>query len=274
MEQLEIVSDGLKLEESLSLIEKLQKAEARALASGQALNELIDYLLSIPFQPCAETTMEVSDVYVENLRSMAIYARETKPLTHAREVMRKAEEWDAVRALTLWEVPKDEPLIEQIIEDYSLLRSLLKDRLDEAHKEYINGETVALEDFDRDEITTLRTERDELAALVERKDDALMSASGRFNCIAMDLASGLKPIAEHIEQAEHAALQAYKLQGPTVLADLKAQVRREALEAYHDGMDTVATCIRKRMESPDDTQVAVVERIGAAELRRMAGEGK
>ncbi len=166
--------NGLNLTETLSLAEKLQRAEERALA--------------------AETTLELVRRQLERETPGWVVRVEYLDLTAAREVMRKAEQ------------------------------------------------------------------RDELAAMVERKDKALDAI--RTNRIG---ATGGCDRDDDCDCSEHIAINALSLAGPTALAELKARVRREVLEEAAKYYDS-----RQAAPSEEFESLFTCEEI-AAELRRMAG---
>ncbi len=48
--------------------------------------------------------------------------------------------------------------------------------------------------------------------------------------------------------------------------------RRDLLDAYHHGMETVATVIKSRLDDPTDFQARVVEGTGRAMKKEVSGE--
>jgi hypothetical protein len=252
---------GCDIEIAKSVESIVNTAETRALASGQALNELIDYLLSIPFQPCAETTMEVSDVYVQNLRSMAIYARGSESLTAAREVLRKAEKCGKLRCemasatdlANSWareirvEESKDIEGLRGLIDRIWAKASTMYCERDKFEQLFIKWSNHCNEaDM---ELASLRTERDELAALLEKLFAELLDDADFVAKVIGDPdRTEYPPDIMRRTVAEFRAMLP-----PTTLANLKAQVRREVLEEAAKYFDDCWSRV-------------------AAELRRMAGE--
>ncbi len=196
----------------------------------------------------------------------------------AREVLRKAEEWD--RAIAEYgnpEADKQESL-KEIIEHYltqmdqacgvagekaeendflqqalfqmneTLQRQITKTATLLAERDNIAAECSQLDK----QVDSLRTERDELAALVERQQKALID-------LTQACADGIGDDGNVVLKVHHepwqAAAQVITLPSVAALADLKARIRREAL--------------KEAAKHFDDCWSRV-----AAKLRRMAGEGK
>jgi hypothetical protein len=76
---------------------------------------------------------------------------------------------------------------------------------------------------------TLRTERDELAALVEEQYEQLKCTHGRLHVWQEDIKAGLMPIAD--QDSVDAAKSALRLTPPAALAALRQKIRVEVLEA-------------------------------------------
>jgi len=213
--------------------ERLQRAEERALAIEMACARILDRLLLLRDAAEPHGFDSPYEIAVEELAAHS--------LTAAREVMRKAEEWDKWRTLFVDHFKRPSPELDEV-EPYYMLGFL------EAEKRT----RVTAEE----QLRILRTERDELAALVEIVRNGLIQTFGRMTVWNDDIKAKVMPISDDKAISEIEIWLKLSRNGPAALADLNASIRSEVLEEAAQGFD-------------EDGRYKI-----AAELRRMAGEGK